>query len=143
MTPKTRIKDEPRHEADDRRPTIADLQGENEFAQLAKKHWLKSSKKTAKVKVKPDVLKNEIWDVLEKEGFAFKSLLVLENLQILEKLVFHVKHFDHLANQHYSYLWPGYNEDSSNFHVLLIALISNVRTREHLPTWGESCLVLG
>jgi intron-binding protein aquarius len=143
MAPRTRLKEEPRREADDGRPTVADLQGENEFAQLAKKHWLKTSKKNAKVKVKPDVLKTEIWDVLEKEDFAFKSLLVLENLQILEKLVFHVKHFDHLANQHYSYLWPGYTEDSSNFHVLLIALISNVRTREHLPTWGESYLDFG
>jgi len=30
-------------------------------------------------------LKTEIWDVLEKEDFAFKSLLVLENLQVLER----------------------------------------------------------
>lgn len=64
---------------------MADLDGENSFAQLAKKHWLKTSKKPAKVKVKQDILKNEIWDVLEKEGFAFGSLLVLENLQILER----------------------------------------------------------
>lgn len=35
-----------------------------------------------------------------------------------------------------SYLWPGYNEEASNFHVLLIALISNVKHREHLATWG-------
>ncbi len=40
-------------------------------------------------------MKTEIWDVLEQDDFAFKSLLVLENLQVLE-----------------SYLWPGYTEDS-------------------------------
>jgi intron-binding protein aquarius len=85
MAPRTRGKEEPHQEVDDGRPTVADLQGENPFAQLAKKHWLKTSKKPAKVKVKPDVLKTEIWDVLEQENFAFKPLLVLENLQILEK----------------------------------------------------------
>lgn len=69
---------------DDGRPTVLDLQGNGHFAQLAKKHWLKSKKPT-KVTVKPDVLKNEIWDVLEKEDFSYRSLLVLENLQILER----------------------------------------------------------
>lgn len=71
--------------AEDGRPTVADLQGDSPFAQLAKKHWLKTTKKATKVKVKPDVLKKEIWDVLEQEAFPFKSLLVLESLQILEK----------------------------------------------------------
>jgi intron-binding protein aquarius len=85
MAPRTRNKEEPRREADDGRPAVADLEGENSFAKLAKQTWLKTSKKTTKVKIKPDVLKTEIWDVLEKEDFAFKSLLVLENLQILEK----------------------------------------------------------
>lgn len=118
MPPRTRKKEDVERETGDGRPTIADVEGENLFAQVAKKLWL--GKKTTKVKVKPDVLKKEIWDVLEKEDFTFKSLLVLENLQILP-----------------SYLWPGYSEDSSNFHVLLVVLISNVRTREHLSTWGE------
>ncbi|KAI0911576.1 P-loop containing nucleoside triphosphate hydrolase protein [Ustulina deusta] len=101
------------------RPTVADLEGESEFAQLAKQHWLKASKSAAKVKVKNDVLKKEIWDVLEKDAFAYKSLLILEGLQTLE-----------------SYLWPGYSEDSSNFHVLLIALLTNVKARERLETWS-------
>ena len=87
MPPRTRGKQEPHREVDEGRPTVADLQGETPFAQLAKDHWLKPSKKGAKVKVKPDVLKKEIWDVLQQENFAFKSLLVLENLQILEKYV--------------------------------------------------------
>lgn len=101
------------------RPTVADLEGESGFAQLAKQHWLKPSRSRAKVKVKNDVLKKEIWDVLEKDAFAYKSLLVLEGLQTLE-----------------SYLWPGYSEDSSNFHVLLIALLTNVKAREKLETWS-------
>ncbi|OBT51151.1 hypothetical protein VE04_09033 [Pseudogymnoascus sp. 24MN13] len=119
MAPRTRGPVEPRKEVDDGRPTIADLQGESPFAQLAKKHWLKPGKKAAKVKIKPQVLKKEIWDVLEQEGFSYKTLLVLENLQILE-----------------SYLWPGFSDDASNHHVLLIVLISNVRSREHLPVWN-------
>lgn len=88
MAPRTRGLVETRKEADDSRPTVADLQGDSPFAQLANKHWLKTGKKSAKVKVKPQVLKNEIWDVLEQEGFSYKTLLVLENLQILEKYAF-------------------------------------------------------
>lgn len=60
-------------------------EGESEFAQLAKQHWLKPSKKTAKVKVKNDVLKRDIWDPLEKEKFPITSLLALESLQVLER----------------------------------------------------------
>ncbi len=72
------------------RPTADDLEGESEFASLARQHWLKTPKQqtaTATVKVKNDVLKREIWDALEKENFALKSLLVLEGLQTLERLV--------------------------------------------------------
>ncbi|KAK4106919.1 hypothetical protein N658DRAFT_413858 [Parathielavia hyrcaniae] len=104
------------------RPTIDDLEGESEFASLARQHWLKTPKQAAKakakVKVKNDVLKREIWDALEKENFPLKSLLVLEGLQTLE-----------------SYLWPGYSENSSNHHVLLIILIVNAKRRERLGTW--------
>jgi intron-binding protein aquarius len=85
MAPRTRIQEEPRRDLEDGRPTVADLQGDSPFALLAKKHWLKTSKKSTKVKVKQDVLKSEIWDVLEQEDFAYKTLLVLENLQILER----------------------------------------------------------
>ncbi|CZR59201.1 related to NAM7-nonsense-mediated mRNA decay protein [Phialocephala subalpina] len=118
MAPTTRVKEAAKSEVEGARPTVADVEGDDGFAQLAKTHWLKKTKKTTKVKVKQDVLKNEIWEVLEKDGFPFKSLLVLENLQILE-----------------SYLWPGFSEDSSNIHILLIVLIANVKTREHLPVW--------
>ena len=71
---------------DDSRPYLAEIQGEHPYAQLAQKHWLKPTKKTAKIKVKADVVK-EIWNGLELDGFPFRSLLLLENLQILEKSV--------------------------------------------------------
>lgn len=59
----------------------------SEFARLAKQHWLKPSKKAtrAKVKVKNDVLKQNIWDPLERDRFPLPSLLELEGLQILER----------------------------------------------------------
>ncbi|KAI1854804.1 hypothetical protein JX266_000922 [Neoarthrinium moseri] len=116
---------EPKSQApkpDTARPTAADIEGESEFAQLARQHWLKTTKRgaksKAKVKVKQNVVKQDLWDALEKDGFQYKALLVLEGLQVLE-----------------SYLWPGYSDDASNFHVLLIALITNVKARERLETW--------
>lgn len=86
------------------------------WAKLAEKHWLKSRKPK---KAKPEIIKKEIWDVLEGESFDFRSLLVLESLQLLE-----------------SYLWPTYNDASTNHHVLLIALQVTVKNRENLPTWS-------
>jgi intron-binding protein aquarius len=99
------------------RPTVADLHGDNHFAQVARKHWL-SAKKTPKVR--PEVVKKELWDELEKVDFAYSSLLVLENLQLLER-----------------YLWPGFTEEASNYHHLLLALMVNVKRRENLPSWGK------
>lgn len=63
-------------------PGVGDLESDNHWAQLAKKHWPKPAKSK---KIKPEVIKKEIWDVLEQESFYFRSLLVLENLQLLEK----------------------------------------------------------
>ena len=57
-------------------------EGDNHWAQLAKKYWPKAVKSR---KTKPDVIKTEIWDVLEQQAFHFRSLLILENLQLLEK----------------------------------------------------------
>lgn len=86
MAPRTRVKEDARKDAEQGSSGGGTGDVESSFAELAQAHWLKPSKKKAtKVKVKPDVLKNEIWDVLEKGDFAFKSLLVLENLQILER----------------------------------------------------------
>lgn len=97
------------------RPTIADLHGGNHFAQIARENWLSSSKTP---KVRPEVVKKELWDELEHIDFAYSSLLVLENLQLLER-----------------YLWPGFTEDASNYHHLLLALMINVKRRENLPSW--------
>lgn len=97
------------------RPSLAEIHGDSPYAQLAQELWLKAPTQ----RVNQEKLKNEIWDPLEKESFAPSSLLLLENLQIVEK-----------------YLWPGYKEDSSNFHVMLIAIISNIKQREGLPTWS-------
>lgn len=36
----------------------------------------------------------------------------------------------------YSYLWPGYTDESSNHHVLLIVLLTNVKRREQLASWS-------
>ncbi len=41
-----------------------------------------------------------------------------------------------------SYLWPGYNDDASDFHVLLMAMVVNVKRREHLETWSAFFLYL-
>lgn len=103
------------------RPTIDDLTGDHQFAKLARKHWLGKSKQP---KVQQKVVKEDIWDVVEQEAFAYGSLLLLEQLQLLEK-----------------YLWPGYSDDASNHHVLLLALLVNVKRREGLPVWGESAQV--
>ena len=65
-------------------PGIGDHESDNHWAQLAKKHWPKSVKSK---KVKKEVIKKEIWDVLEQESFGFQSLLMLESLQLLEKCV--------------------------------------------------------
>ena len=111
----------------------AELEDEYGWTQLAQKYWLKPLKSG---KVKPEVIKNEIWDVLEVEDFPLRSLLPLENSQLLEK-------YETLTHGNRvlivtSYLWPGYTDASTNYHVLLTALLVIVKTREDLPSWGES-----
>lgn len=66
----------------DVRPTVNDLQEDNQWVNLARTYWLNTSNLR---KVKPEVIKNDIWESLESEGFALRSLLILENLHILEK----------------------------------------------------------
>lgn len=63
-------------------PGIAEDNGVEFWTHIANQHWLKSSKSK---KVKADVIRRDIWDALEKEDFQFRSLLVLENLQLLEQ----------------------------------------------------------
>ncbi|KAH0565657.1 hypothetical protein GP486_000947 [Trichoglossum hirsutum] len=102
----------------DSRPTVAELQGDNHYAQLAKKNWLNTPGPS---RFNPELLKSGVWEPLENENFQFRSLLILENLRLLE-----------------NYLWPNYSDDSSNFHVILVALIVNVKSRENLPVWDRS-----
>ncbi|KAI9886915.1 MAG: hypothetical protein M1823_001284 [Watsoniomyces obsoletus] len=96
--------------------TVTDLNDDNHYVRIARENWLGTS---VPRKVRPDVLKRDIWDTLEGENFSFRSLSILENLQILER-----------------YLWPTYTDDSSNQHVLLIVLLLNVKSRGRLPTWA-------
>ena len=108
-----------------------ELEDENGWTQLAQKYWLKPLKSG---KVKPEVIKNEIWDILEAEDFPLRSLLPLENSQLLEK--YETLTHDNRVLIATSYLWPGYTDVSTNYHVLLTALLVTVKTREDLPSWG-------
>lgn len=132
----------PKEDPEEPYPTPAEVEEEPEhdFVRVAQKNWLKSHKRPSKVKVKNDVLKQDIWDSLEREGFPYKSLLLLESLQTLERYecicCCHLVHYD-IDRLAASYLWPGYTQESSNHHVLLIVLIVNVKRREHLETWSE------
>ncbi|KAG8626431.1 hypothetical protein KVT40_005376 [Elsinoe batatas] len=99
------------------RPTIQDLTGDNQFAQLARKYWLGKSKVK---KVQSNVIV-EVYEALEKEGLssASTSLLLLEQLQFLDR-----------------YLWPGYPEqEASDYHVILVALLVNVKRHEGVSPW--------
>lgn len=104
--------------ADFASPSIAELHDDNPYAQVAREHWLQPSAKA--VKVKPDVIKSQIWDSLEKEDFRYGSLLLLESLQVLE-----------------NYLWPGYTDTATNHHIILLAFIVSVKRRERLDTWSH------
>ena len=64
---------------------VGDLVNSNYWAELAGEHWANTSKLSRAKKTKPEVIKKKIWDVLEQENFHFRSLLMLENLQLLEK----------------------------------------------------------
>ena len=71
--------------AEGEHPSVGDLGNSNYWAELAGEHWAKTSKVSRAKKIKPEVIKKKIWDVLEQENFHFRSLLMLENLQLLEK----------------------------------------------------------
>lgn len=63
---------------------VGENEGLDRWTLLAEKHWLKF---THVRKVNPDLIKNDIWDPLVLDGFDFRSLLALENLQLLERYV--------------------------------------------------------
>lgn len=116
--------------------TIEDPEGLNRWKSLAQKHWSKSRKVK---KVDPEVIRKEIWDVLQACRFEFRTLLALDNLQLLEKYIL-LDVFGWPALICCRYLWPGFNDDSTNYHILLIALITTVKRRENLPVWSKSLL---
>ncbi|KIW94604.1 uncharacterized protein Z519_04580 [Cladophialophora bantiana CBS 173.52] len=89
----------------------------NPWEELARKHWW--DKNITPTKVKPEVIKATIWDPLEQDSFPWPSLAILENYQILER-----------------FLWPTFSSDSSNHHVLLIAIFFNVKQRARLHDWS-------
>ena len=100
----------------DSAPAAGD-EGPNQYVQAAQKHWLGSSKPITRVPA--NILKSALWDPLETEDFASSSLTLLESLQAFE-----------------SYLWPGFNDDSPNTHVLLLVVLTNVKQRQSLPAWS-------
>ncbi|KAI9669711.1 MAG: hypothetical protein M1831_007407 [Alyxoria varia] len=91
---------------------------DNRYVQFAQQHWLESSKPVTRIQ--PQTLKTELWDPLEKEDFSTSSLILLENLQTLEK-----------------FLWPSFNQDASNIHVLLLTLLTNAKRQQDLPSWSH------
>jgi intron-binding protein aquarius len=66
------------------RPTVVDFREDNPWVKLAQAQWSDAKKVR---KVKPAVIKQQLWDPLEAEGFTNRSLLILENLNVLEKYV--------------------------------------------------------
>ena len=86
----------------------------NAWYQTAQRLWL-SRPATS---LPPAILNDSIWTPLQAEAFSLSTLTYLEGLQILEKL-----------------LWPTYNDDVSNQHILLIATFANVKQRARLQHW--------
>ncbi|KAL6242280.1 hypothetical protein RBB50_010828 [Rhinocladiella similis] len=87
---------------------------ENPWEELAQKHWLQKVPSSAK----PELVTTAIWEPLQQESFALRSLALLESLQILER-----------------FLWPTFSTDASNHHVILIAVFFNVKQRANLQDW--------
>ena len=96
---------------------IADLHGDSQWATVARDNWLASAKPVSRVQT--SVIEDELWSPLLKENFAHRDLQALENLQVLER-----------------YLWPGFTDDASDHHVLLIAFVLNIKRSENLPSWS-------
>ena len=61
---------------------VTESEDQRDWVSLAQKHWAKPVK-TKKIKI--EVIKTELWEVLEQENFEYQSLLILESLRLLEK----------------------------------------------------------
>lgn len=106
---------------------------EDKWSDIARTTWLKD--RPVK-RVKPEAVKN-IWDLLESDTFDGRSLLALESLQVLERCAGPAHDLKRRLLIAGRFLWPGYSEDASNYHVLLLAVIVNTKQRERLPIWGK------
>ena len=62
--------------------SMTEPEDQKDWASLAQKHWAKPVK-TKRVKI--EVIKSELWDMLEQQDFEYQSLLILEALRLLEK----------------------------------------------------------
>ncbi|RVD85226.1 uncharacterized protein DFL_003553 [Arthrobotrys flagrans] len=102
--------------AEDGQPTFSDLQGGNIYAVTANKHWLKPD---TQIRFSSKVVK-EIYSALEQDGFPQRDLLLLENLQYMER-----------------YLWPNYDEDSTDELVISLIMMAVAKRRENIPLWGN------
>ena len=87
---------------------------QHQWAALAQRTWLNGNKSQ---QVSPEFIEDQIWDPLQSIGFDFRSLALLESLQLLE------------------YLWNNYDESSTNHHVLLIGFMVTVKRQQDLPIW--------
>ncbi|KAK4956868.1 hypothetical protein LTR10_006397 [Elasticomyces elasticus] len=95
------------------RPSTTDLTSDHPLALLARTHWLLPTPSKLPTAIP------ELWSAIQTSSEPQFSLLLLEQLQALER-----------------YLWPTYHNDtSSNQHVLLLVLLVNVKVKEHLPSW--------
>ena len=64
---------------------MEDFREGSQWVTLAKTHWLGETANVQRVKL--DTIKKELWDPLQADGFKLRSLLTLENLNVLEKCV--------------------------------------------------------
>lgn len=67
---------------DTTRPSVSDLEGDNVYAVTARKNWYQKDK----IRFDPKTV-TSLFTELERDNWAVKSLLILENLQYVEKLV--------------------------------------------------------
>jgi len=117
---------------DNSRPSVSDLDGDNTYAVTARKHWFQKDK----IRFDSKIVSN-LFSELERDNWSVKSLLILENLQYVERLVNSVCHvWEHFIKLFCRYLWPNFNEDSTDIHVLSLALMLDMKRRENLPIWG-------
>lgn len=87
---------------------------EHTWVQVAQDIWLNGGKTK---RITPNIIEQRLWNPLQKTAFEYRVLALLESLKLLE------------------YLWAGYDDSSTNQHVLLIGLLVQVKSRENIPVW--------